>query len=389
MQQNLKKDIAVAQKVLSEEFGFKIDLVPGKGEGLSERSHVHRLEVTTRSAGLPASLILKQVRNKAEYDPDTLSGSAARLFDEWAGLQFLGQMCQEPLPAPRLYGGDRRAGFVLMEDFGTGTRLDHALLGEDAALAEKTLVALFATIGRMHAQSIGKQGQYDQLRRALGPMTAPFKASKKDLEGLGQHFARLGLEPHREFYTECETLLEMVNEPGPFHAYIHSDPCPDNCHWVGSDLRLLDFEGGRYAHALIDGVYPRIHFPTCWCVGRIPKKIMRKAEGAYRAQLVEGCPQAAEDHLFGAAVVGMCAYWAFAGSVNRLPRLLNDKAGGDFAPARRQLILRLEIMRAAAEEFGFFKALGEIAAAMGEKLRALWGDIGEMPFYPAFQGSAR
>jgi hypothetical protein len=75
-----------------------------------------------------------------------VEGPASRLFNEWAGLQFLGEVGGDPPPAPRLYGGDRQADIFLMEDFGTGTRLDHALLGLDAAAAARTLVALSGTV---------------------------------------------------------------------------------------------------------------------------------------------------------------------------------------------------------------------------------------------------
>jgi hypothetical protein len=181
----------------------------------------------------------------------------------------------------------------------------------------------------------------------------------------------------------------MLDEPGPFCAYIHSDPCPDNCHWVGSDLRLLDFEGGEYGHALLDGVYPRIHFPTCWCVSRLPDEVIRKAEGAYRAALLKGCPQAADDSVFGPAVVGICAYWAFTRFVNSLPEILTADRAADrpsnLGTAHQRIILRFELTAATADEFGYLKAIGGTARRMVSRLRSLWRDVGEMPYYTAFQ----
>lgn len=35
-------------------------------------------------------------------------------------------------------------------------------------------------------------------------------------------------------------------------------------------MELIDFEGGRYSHALIDGVFADLYFPSCLCVNRIP-----------------------------------------------------------------------------------------------------------------------
>ena len=392
-EQKLVEDIAIAEQALTKTFENEIRLEVGEKEGLSERTHVHRLKVVRGPTTVPQFLIMKQARHSKDqpYDPNALGGPASRLFNEWAGLQFLCEVCEDPLPAPRFYGGDRTAGIIIMEDFGTDTRLDHALRGTDAVAAEKTMVALFETVGKMHAQSIGKQARYDELRGALGPTDKPSrKVNRKNLEGVRQSSKSLDIKPQRGFYKEYETILNTLNEPGPFNAYIHSDPCPDNCHWVNSDLRLLDFEGGRYAHALLDGVYPRIHFPTCWCVNRIPDEVMRKAEAVYRSKLIQGCAQAADDRIFYPAVVGICAYWAFTTFSNWwMPGILEEDREWGLATVRQRAILRFELAAATAEEFGYFRAVGETAHRMGSKLRLLWSDVEEMPYYPAFQSQSK
>ncbi len=387
-EQKLKEDIAVAEKILTKTLGNKVRLEVGEKEGLSGRTYVHRLKVVQGPPEVFQTLIMKQARvgENQPYAPDALEGPASRLFNEWAGLQFLSEVCEAPLPAPSFYGGDRNAGLILMEDFGTGMRLDHALRDKDAAVAEKTMITLFETVGRMHAQSIGKQARYDELRNALGPtVRPPKKAIGKDLEGIRKSFKSISAKPQRGFYKEYETILKTLNEPGPFNAYIHSDPCPDNCHWVDSDLRLLDFESGKYSHALRDGVYPRIHFPTCWCVNRIPNDVTKRAEVAYRSELTKGCPEAADDRIFGPAVVGTCAYWAFATFNNWMPRILEKDQEWGIATLRQRAILRFELAAATAEEFGYLKAAGETARKMASKLRSLWSEVEEMPYYPAFQ----
>lgn len=387
-EQKLQEDLAVAEQVMAARFGGKVRLALGDKEGLNRRDYVHRLNVVQGPPEAPQTLIMKQARRRADqpYASDEAEGPASRLFDEWAGLQFLGEVGGDSPLAPRLYGGDRDAGILLMEDFGTGMRLDHALLGQDAAVAAHTLVALSRTVGRMHAQTLGKQARYEELRTVLGPTTKPSRQStRRDLEGVRHSLQAIGLVPRQEFYKECETVLAMLDDPGPFCAYLHSDPCPDNCHWVGPDLRLLDFEGGTYGHALLEGVYPRIHFPTCWCVSRLPDEVMRNAEEAYRAALLKGCPQAADDGVFGPAVVGTCAYWAFTRLVNSLPGILEEDRPTDLGTARQRIILRFELSASAADEFGCLKAIGETAHRVVTTLRSRWQDAGEMPYYPAFQ----
>ena len=61
-----------------------------------------------------------------------------------------------------------------------------------------------------------------------------------------------------------------MENPGPFHAYIHGDPCPDNVFFIDGEMLLIDFEFGRFGHALRDALYGRMPFPTCWCCNRLP-----------------------------------------------------------------------------------------------------------------------
>ena len=182
-EQKLTEDRAAAEKLLTDTYKQEVRLKSGAKEGLSERTHVHRLDVVAGPEAMPPALILKQAKALQDqpYDPDKAGEPAAPLFNEWAGLQFLGQVCQEPLPIPRFYGGDRQAGFILMEDFGLGARLDHCLSGEDGALAERTMVALSQTVGRMHAYSIGKESEYKKIRDGLGPKANAAAKKGKEL----------------------------------------------------------------------------------------------------------------------------------------------------------------------------------------------------------------
>lgn len=393
--QKLLEDTKTAKEILSNTFGEKIDLTLGEKEGLSERTHVHRLNLVQGPSHAPPSIIMKQARASEHhpYVPDRPGGTASRLFNEWAGLQFLSEACEDPLPNPRFYGGDRNAGIILMEDLGTGKRLDHILRDNDAVLAEKTMIALSGTVGRMHAQSNEKQARYDELRGALGPTDrSSGKVRSKDLEVIRHSFKSIGIKPQHGFFKEWDALQATLNEPGLFNAYIHSDPCPDNCHWVGSDLRLLDFETGQYAHALIDGVYPRIHFPTCWCVNRIPDEVVEKAEAAYRSELVKGCAKAADDNLFYPPIVGACAAWAFTTFAYQMDSMLEKDSATDattdwLATGRQRPILRFNGVAAAAEKFGHFKAIGETARLLANQLQSLWSDVEEMKYFPAFQSA--
>jgi hypothetical protein len=393
--QKLHGDVAIAEEILSQTFQQPIRLEPGDTSGLHERPYVHRLKVSQRSSAVPETVILKQAairHDKDVYDPQASDGPASRLFNEWAGLQFLSEVCSDPLPAPYFYGGNRERGFIVMEDFGDGTRLDHALLGQDAALAEKTVVALFQTIGRMHAQTAGQAARYLEIRTALGPapqwITNIGQIDEWDRQHMQVVLETFGVQPQSGFYDELETVWHTVRTPGPFTAYIHSDACPDNCHWVADDLRLLDFERGHYGHAFNDGIYAHIPFPSCWCANRLPEGVAQKAEAAYRAELVKGCPEADNDDLFYSTLVSVCIHRIFDilfrhGLVEGEPFDQDQKWG--ISTIGQRCLMWFGQVATLAERFGYFPKIGATARNMVEIFRARWPDVEDMPYYPAFR----
>ena len=392
--QKLHDDMAIAETILSQAFKSQIRLELGEQSGLNERPYIHRLNMLHGSAQLPETVIMKQAAIRDDhdaYDPAALDGPAAQLFNEWAGLQFLGEVCSQPLPAPTFYGGDRERGFILMEDFGDGIRLDHALLGKDEVLAEKTVIALFQTIGRMHAQTIGKAARYQEIRAALGP-TRKSITLYDEIDTWDKGIVRTSLDaidihPKPAFYNELDRVWETIKMSRYFVAYIHSDPCPDNCHWVSSNLRLLDFESGQYGHAFSDGAYARIPFHFCWCSNRLPEAIIKKAEIVYRTELIKGCPEAESNELFYAAFISICIYRVF----NLFSYLfIEDKLFDKDIPwgissSRQRPFMWFEHLVTMTEIGEGFQAINETAQNILERLQTLWPDTKMMPYYPVFR----
>lgn len=77
-------------------------------------------------------------------------------------------------------------------------------------------------------------------RAAPCPPGFPFPI-RKDLEGIRHSLQAIGLSPQRGSYKECEAVLAMLDEPGPSVPICTPIPARSNCHWVGSDLGLMEF----------------------------------------------------------------------------------------------------------------------------------------------------
>jgi hypothetical protein len=341
----------------------------------------------------PTSVVVKRATASPErsYDPDGASewNPAWSLFAEWAGIQLLSTRPGVGDYAVRLYGGDREAGILISEDVGDGEALVDRLLGDEQGRAEEGLVMLARSLGQMHAETLGQRERFREFRDALGPRVPPqrWHDLRQHRERLRQGFDAVGVAPAPGFDTEFEEVARSVDDPGPFLAYIHGDPCPDNCRLRDGRLRLFDFVTGGFHHALSDAVYGRIPFPTCWCVNRLPPHVAPMMEAAYRAQLVRGCPEAANDALFNRELVRVSAAWLIFSRTRWLDGAHREDWRWGISTWRQRVLVRLDALAATTEEFGCLPAMGETARRSARALRAIWPpEADAMPFYPAFRG---
>lgn len=378
---------ALTEGVLAEYFGGPVSLGEGRDLGGSARSKVWRFPVLAGPTAAPASVIVKRANAEA-FEPDAPDDAAWMLFNDWASLQFLSTL-ETPAPlAPTFYGGVRETGLFVMEDLGEGTRLDHLLLGNDANAAEAGLLNYATVHGRLHALTIRRQKEYLRLREALGPARPPSIYALYDwfFSALQSMTKQLGVSLQPGVEAELGELEATLSNPGPFHTFVQSDAAPDNCLWRGKQLMLLDFEGARYAHALLEGVYCRMPFPTCWCVYRIPEVIMQRAENAYRNELARACPAAADDTLFYRAVVEACIYWAlsFHTWLRPLEKMLAQDRHLVALTDRQRSLLYVQAAARASEEFEHLRATGTTLRAIASELATRWPEAVEPPYYPAF-----
>ncbi|HEU5229404.1 MAG TPA: hypothetical protein VFU49_16420 [Ktedonobacteraceae bacterium] len=271
--------IALAEKLLSATFGSGIRLDAGDDLGGSNRSLVYRFHVLDRPGATPSSVIVKLAHSTADavYQPDSPTIPAWTFFNDWASLQFLSQLPNDVKLAPQFYCGDRASGMFIMEDLGSGQRLDQLLLGNDPAAAESALIEYAAIHGRLHALTIGMGETFRHLREKLGPVRSDTDYYDYTWLAPTLHDTAklLDIKLAAGADAELATLMTSMLDPGPFLTFNQGDSCPDNCLYVNSalpdeakletqpGLQLLDFEGGMFRHALLEGVYGRMHFPTC------------------------------------------------------------------------------------------------------------------------------
>ena len=371
-----------AERILSEAFGA-VRLDAGPLLDSSGRSNLLRFSRLSGSDSAPASVIVKRAVAMGDeaYDPDQPGGSASRLFNEWASLQFLGEMAPESPLAPRLYGGDREVGILVMEDLGHSAEgLPDRLLGNDSVAAEADLVAYATTVGRMHGRTVGHVARFHELRDALGSSSPDQLGHDWIQSTFHAMLDALALTAGPAVDDDLTLLMAGIASPGEFTAFIHADPCPDNWLRMGSTDRLLDFEFGRVSHALLDGVYGRVPFP-------MHQHVTRTMERAHRTELARTCPAARDDARYAQAVVEACAYWMIlVCRWSPMTKLLEADQEWGTGTIRQRLLARLEVVVQATREAHHLEAIGELAEVMSRDLHGRWErEVVPLPLYPAFR----
>ena len=383
-------DVRVAaERVLAVSLG-KVRLDSGTTLSSSDRSAVYRFRTEDGPEGTPASVIVKQaLATGRESSGSGEPSPVERLSSEWASLQLLGEVAPEHPIAPRFLGGDQEAAIVVMEDLGSfGHGLSDALLGDDSDAARSDLLAYSATIGRLHARTSAHVDRFRRIRDDLGATDA---GPGYDWLAPGMHAM---LDPPELPYPaglddDLAILVAHLANPGPFAALIHGDPCPDNWWRTGKSDRLMDLEFARVGHALLDGVYGRVPFPTCWCIGRLPEEVTRAMEHAYRSELVQGCVAARDDAAYRQGVAEACAYWLiFTCRWVPMATLLDEDPEWGTGTFRQRLLARLQVVIQSTRDAGHLTALGSAAEALVRELHGQWdGDISPLPLYPAFRST--
>lgn len=379
--------IIAAEKLLSDVLGSKVHLgdiayITGKGD----RNLL--LRCRNLSGGTPSSFVIKRI-GLDSYDPeDTGSLDAQRFFSDWAGAQFLGLISSVPRHGPGFYGGERALGFFILEDLGPRRSLVEPLLKADAVVAERALLNFAARLGKVHADSIGKSAMFERLLLTLSPNALPFGQTiiqlSEGVRRLEASLERLDVRTESGLPQEFANVVRGLQSPGPFLAYIHGDLCPDNVIYAGEQLRLIDFESGRFGHALIDTACGRMMFPTCWCANRLPSALVAKMESVYRAELVKECHEAQEDRVFETGLVSACGFWLLINLIWYLEGALKEDQTWGNATIRSRLLARLEVFITTSEAFNQLPAARGTASRLLEVLLSQWPGAEPLALYPAF-----
>jgi phosphotransferase family enzyme len=375
--------IARAGEALSKDSGGTVVLVD-----VEVLSNDHRRNFIARAAarytnGSARSVIVKATRSPS-YDPmDENVLQASGLAKEWVACAFLAARAPSRGHGSALLAGDVAGGIMVFEDLGAHlTSLVDPLLKGTAQEAERALELYATALGRLHADTIGcLDAHHETLQSVFGsgrPRRPPGWPVEKDAELVAHRLG--GTQPA----SELELLSSRLSDPGPWLTLIHGDPCPDNALLVDQRIRLIDYEFARPSHALLDGIYWRMGFPTCWCAGRTPADVAARVDAVYRAELSTAIPQAHEDTAYRVELTYMAAVWLFTSLSWRLDQALERDERWGIWSIRGRLLWYLEAVIEMTDAARVLPGINKVAQDWLAELRRRWPDVDPLGLYPGF-----
>ena len=291
--------------------------------------------------------------------------------------------------APKVLAADEDAGVVVLEDLGASSpTLEAVLLEPSSAAAAAAFVALGATVGRLHASTVGVEAAHADGLAALGTDAG------RDRLGLWPGPQRWddvvaatrssGLPDAAAAADDVAAVTAALASPGAVGALIHFDLNPRNA-VVGDDgvVRLVDFEGATFGYAGLDACFLHYPFPSYsqhWAV--VPPSVVEAADAAYRAAF-----PALDDAALAIGAAGI-----FAVRVQRLPVLAaSGQSAHDSWRRRAQLVQQAEVLERLCASAGVLPALRAWVVDFVAAMAARWSDATEPPppVFPAFSPAGR
>jgi hypothetical protein len=343
----------------------------------------------TASGSEPTDTFIIKKAARSLLSVENLNAEEGRRFlNDWVGAEFLSTLHLDNPISPYFYGGDLEQGFYVLEDLGEHRNLVDPLLHGDPVSAESGLLKYYTCLGNLHAMTAGRAGEFEVMFSARFPGQQSFAEELLEIgarmQKVHELLHQLGVPTNTELDSEIETVTRAVSLPGPFLTYIHADPCPDNLFDMGDCYRFIDFEWGHFGHALLDAVYPRMMWPSCWCASRLPDEMITSMENSYRAELIQGCPEVKEDAVWELGFVHMCGMTLLNRLAWDLERALQEDHKRGIASIRQRTLAQLEAFIKTAEAFHKLPALCGVASHLFSLLQMRWINTSPLPLFPAF-----
>ena len=300
--------LSLIEKSLSNSLKYEIRLAKCTK---FKKNRIFRCWVADGPSYLPEVLLVKMAR-QTKHEPydrerDCLGSSAWKLLNEWAALQFLGEINSDKMITPKFIAGDALQGLVAFEYVSKAPSFRDILRNSNAAERAQALLTHAQAMGRMHGSTYGRKNEWLSLRTSL---STHYQVETDSFNGILRTFCRFAtlVEQPESIALESELseLQETLSNAEPFSAFRHVDIAPQNYLLVDDGVKLVDFEYSNYGYFLLDAPLGPFSFPVRWECDEV---LAQEIESVYRKELSSGFPGALDDAIYYKGILIAWIYW--------------------------------------------------------------------------------
>jgi Phosphotransferase enzyme family len=380
---DVQEILSRAEEALSEASGDTVKLDDVEVLSNDSRRNFIGRAAARYAYGSDRSVIVKATRSSTYGLGDANVLQTSGLAKEWVACAFLAARAPGRGHGAALLAGDVASGIMVFEDLGAHlSSLVDPLLKGTAQDAEHALKLYATALGRLHADTVDcLDSHHETFQSVFGsgrPRRPPGSRVEKDTELIA---AKIGGTPPAR---ELELLSSRLVNPGPWLTLIHGDPCPDNSLRVDERICLIDYEFARPSHALLDGIYWRMGFPTCWCAGRTPADIVARIDATYRMELGNSIPLALDDTAYRIELTYMSVVWLLSALSWRLDEALERDEKWGIWSIRGRLLWYLQAVIEMTDAAKALPGVNKAARGWLLELRRRWPDAIPLGLYPGF-----
>ncbi|WP_290705496.1 phosphotransferase [Gordonia sp. UBA5067] len=246
--------LSTAEAVLSGRAGTAVSLTDPEDLGGSGRTVVARVRVSRNLVSTHRTLVIKALG--ADDNPEAF-------HREVAAYQYATALPSESRPGPQLIAHDPGKRVIVLSDLGTGRAMTDLLASPDVEEVSRAVSAWGQALGRMHAATVGGEGDFDALvrrSRARIARSAPTRLSRRVVAELPAVADSLGVAVPDSVLARLGDAVRLFTD-GDFRAFSPADVGPENILINSDGVRFMDYEWGGFRDATLDVAYGLATFP--------------------------------------------------------------------------------------------------------------------------------
>ncbi len=373
--------VRAAEALLSHRAASPVTLADPEDLGGSGRTVVVRARVGANLLSMDRTLVIKAL--PADEDP--------RAFHrELASYKYANALPNESRPGPQLIASDPDQRLLVLTDLGHGRSMESLLSGTDVVETSHAVSAWGQALGRMHAATVGGEGDYLALLRhgARGSDNLDIlgEAAIRAVAEAPAQLTRLGVD-YPEAVRDRLTAACALFTDGDHRAFSPSDVGPENILLNDDGVQFMDYEWGGFRDAMLDVAYAVVTLGTALTPSLAAHRgeLQTAMVDAWRSEVVGIWPSLGHDRECSRKILTTRLLWTWLSTAWMLPPDDDGLAveATHISPAGyvhdwalhtndpRVLVARWTALAAAADRAGD-TVIGEFATRLGAALQRTW-----------------